>query len=184
MVLVRQLDRRVGECTAALGLILLEVTGMTQPRQELAFRITRGGSGDRIPGDVEFPREFNKTRGDQNILRREVAIERHLVGTGRLSDGVNADGVDAAAIEEFAGGRPAGRTNTGLRRAGRSAMVNYFIHRPVFASVIAVIMILTGLIAYSLLPVAQFPDITPPQVVVTATYPGASSQVVANTVTT
>jgi multidrug efflux pump subunit AcrB len=53
-------------------------------------------------------------------------------------------------------------------------MVDFFIHRPVFASVIAVIMILTGLIAYSLLPVAQFPDITPPQVVVTATYPGAS----------
>src|SRR6266446_5565912 len=105
MVLVRQLDRRVGECTAALGLILLEVTGMTQPRQELAFRITRVGSGDRIPGNVEFPREFNKTRGDQHILRREVAIERHLVGTGRRSDGVNADGMDAAAIEEFAGDR-------------------------------------------------------------------------------
>ena len=64
-------------------------------------------------------------------------------------------------------------------------MVNFFIHRPVFASVIAIIMGLTGLIVYSgLLPVAQFPDITPPQVVVTTTYPGASSQVVANTVTT
>jgi hydrophobe/amphiphile efflux-1 (HAE1) family protein len=63
-------------------------------------------------------------------------------------------------------------------------MVNFFIHRPVFASVIAVIMVLTGLIAYSLLPVAQFPNITPPQVVVTTAYPGASSQVVANTVTT
>jgi hydrophobe/amphiphile efflux-1 (HAE1) family protein len=63
-------------------------------------------------------------------------------------------------------------------------MVNFFIHRPVFASVIAVIMVLTGLIAYSLLPVAQFPDITPPQVVVTTNYPGASSQVVASTVTT
>src|SRR4029077_11849021 len=57
-------------------------------------------------------------------------------------------------------------------------------HRPVFASVIAVIMVLTGLIAYSQLPVAQFPDITPPQVVVTANYPGASSEVVASTVTT
>ena len=63
-------------------------------------------------------------------------------------------------------------------------MVSFFIHRPVFASVIAVIMVLTGLIAYNLLPVAQFPNITPPQVVVTATYPGASSQVVADTVTT
>ena len=40
---------------------------------------------------------------------------------------------------------------------GRTVMVNFFIHRPVFASVIAVIMVLTGLIAYSLLPVAQFP---------------------------
>ncbi len=63
-------------------------------------------------------------------------------------------------------------------------MVNFFIHRPVFASVIAVIMVLTGLIAYSQLPIAQFPDITPPQVVVTSAYPGASSQVVADTVTT
>src|SRR5882672_9327466 len=70
MVLVRQLDRRVGECTAALGLILLEVTGMTQPRQELAFRIARVGGGDRIPGCVEFPREFAETRGDQRVRGR------------------------------------------------------------------------------------------------------------------
>src|SRR6204780_5940911 len=63
-------------------------------------------------------------------------------------------------------------------------MVRFFIERPIFASSIAIIMVLTGLICYQLLPVAQFPDITPPQVVVTATYPGASSQVVADTVTT
>ena len=63
-------------------------------------------------------------------------------------------------------------------------MVSFFIHRPVFASAIAGIMVLAGLICYQLLPVAQFPDITPPQVVVTAAYPGASSQVVADTVTT
>src|SRR6266481_6273606 len=105
MVLVRQLDRSVGERTAALGLVLLELTDMAQPSHELAFRIARMGSGYRIPGNVEFPREFNETRGDQHILRREVAIERHLVGTGRLSNGVNADGMDAAAIEEFAGER-------------------------------------------------------------------------------
>ena len=45
-------------------------------------------------------------------------------------------------------------------------------------------MVLAGLICYQLLPVAQFPEITPPQVVVTAAYPGASSKVVADTVTT
>ncbi|HVJ77581.1 MAG TPA: multidrug efflux RND transporter permease subunit [Hyphomicrobium sp.] len=63
-------------------------------------------------------------------------------------------------------------------------MVNFFIHRPVFASAIAVIMVLAGTICYFLLPVAQLPDVTPPQVVVSAIYPGASAQVVADTVTT
>ncbi|MEA2858598.1 MAG: hypothetical protein QOC72_637, partial [Methylobacteriaceae bacterium] len=63
-------------------------------------------------------------------------------------------------------------------------MVKFFIERPVFASSIAIIMVLAGLICWSILPVAQFPDITPPQVIVTSTYPGASAQVVADTVTT
>ena len=63
-------------------------------------------------------------------------------------------------------------------------MVNFFISRPVFASAIAIIMVLAGGICYFLLPVAQFPDITPPQVVVSARYPGAGAQVVADTVTT
>src|ERR1700728_3044016 len=63
-------------------------------------------------------------------------------------------------------------------------MVAFFIHRPIFASSIAVIMVLAGAICYFLLPVSQFPDITPPQVVVSAVYPGASAQVVADTVTT
>jgi hydrophobe/amphiphile efflux-1 (HAE1) family protein len=63
-------------------------------------------------------------------------------------------------------------------------MVNFFIQRPIFASAIAIIMVLAGAICYFLLPVAQFPNITPPQVIVSAQYPGASAQVVADTVTT
>ena len=63
-------------------------------------------------------------------------------------------------------------------------MIRFFIHRPIFASSIAIIMVLTGLISFKLLPVSQFPDITPPEVTVTANYPGASAQVVADTVTT
>src|SRR6201986_4040908 len=63
-------------------------------------------------------------------------------------------------------------------------MINFFIQRPVFASAIAIIMVLAGSICYFLLPVSQFPEITPPQVVVSAIYPGASAQVVADTVTT
>ena len=63
-------------------------------------------------------------------------------------------------------------------------MVGFFIQRPIFASAIAIIMVMAGAICYVLLPVSQFPDITPPQVVVSAVYPGASAQVVADTVTT
>ena len=63
-------------------------------------------------------------------------------------------------------------------------MVNFFIHRPIFALSIAIIMVLAGAIALRFLPVAQLPEVTPPQVVVSTTYPGASAEVVANTVTT
>ncbi len=63
-------------------------------------------------------------------------------------------------------------------------MVNFFITRPIFAGVVAIIMVIAGIVGYLLLPVAQFPQIAPPQVVVTAAYPGASAQIVADTVTT
>ena len=63
-------------------------------------------------------------------------------------------------------------------------MVNFFIQRPIFASAIAIIMVLAGAISFRLLPVSQLPEITPPQVVVSAHYPGAGAQVVADTVTT
>ncbi|MBP1886051.1 efflux RND transporter permease subunit [Sinorhizobium mexicanum] len=63
-------------------------------------------------------------------------------------------------------------------------MIEFFIRRPIFASAIAIVMTLAGAICYFLLPVSQFPDITPPQIVVSANYPGASAQVVADTVTT
>src|ERR1700689_3050614 len=63
-------------------------------------------------------------------------------------------------------------------------MVDFFITRPIFASVIAMVMVLAGAVGYLLLPVAQFPEIAPPQVVISASYGGASAQTVAETVTT
>ena len=63
-------------------------------------------------------------------------------------------------------------------------MVSFFIQRPIFASAIAAILVLAGAICFFLLPVSQFPEITPPQIVVSANYPGAGAQVVADTVTT
>lgn len=58
----------------------------------------------------------------------------------------------------------------------------FFIDRPIFATVLAILMILAGLITVKTLPVAQYPDITPPTVRVMASYPGADAQTVAETV--
>jgi multidrug efflux pump subunit AcrB len=58
----------------------------------------------------------------------------------------------------------------------------FFINRPIFASVLSIIIVLAGVIALNSLPVAQYPDITPPTVEVSAVYPGANAQVVADTV--
>lgn len=63
-------------------------------------------------------------------------------------------------------------------------MLKFFIHRPIFAMVIAIIMVLVGGISLLVLPVGQFPSIVPPQVQVSSQYIGASSDVVAKTVTT
>ena len=61
-------------------------------------------------------------------------------------------------------------------------MALFFIDRPVFAWVIAIIIMLAGALAYVQLPVAQFPAIAPPQISITANYPGASAQTVEDTV--
>ena len=58
----------------------------------------------------------------------------------------------------------------------------FFIDRPIFATVLAIIMILAGVITVKTLPIAQYPDITPPTVMVRATYPGADAKTVAETV--
>jgi HAE1 family hydrophobic/amphiphilic exporter-1 len=63
-------------------------------------------------------------------------------------------------------------------------MVDFFIHRPVFSTVCALLIILAGAVCIPTLPIAQFPDLAPPQVGVTAVYNGASSQTVESAVTT
>ena len=62
-------------------------------------------------------------------------------------------------------------------------MANFFIQRPVFAWVLAIILMIAGGLAILKLPVAQYPTIAPPAVAVTATYPGADAQTVQDTVT-
>ncbi|HEX3599429.1 MAG TPA: efflux RND transporter permease subunit, partial [Lacipirellulaceae bacterium] len=61
-------------------------------------------------------------------------------------------------------------------------MVEFFVDRPVFSTVISIVIVLAGSIAVFTLPVAQYPEVTPPTVQVTALYPGANAQTVRDTV--
>jgi multidrug efflux pump len=61
---------------------------------------------------------------------------------------------------------------------------HFFIDRPIFATVLSLAIVIVGGVAYTKLPVAQYPDVAPPTVQVTATYPGANATTVANTVAT
>lgn len=56
--------------------------------------------------------------------------------------------------------------------------VDFFIQRPIFATVCALIIVLGGAVAIPTLPVAQFPNLAPPQVIVTSAYNGADAQTV------
>ncbi|GAB4224967.1 MAG: multidrug efflux RND transporter permease subunit [Kiloniellaceae bacterium] len=58
----------------------------------------------------------------------------------------------------------------------------FFIHRPIFASVISIIIVIAGVVTLGALPIEQFPQITPPTVQVSAAYPGANAEVVSETV--
>ena len=59
---------------------------------------------------------------------------------------------------------------------------HFFTDRPVFATVVSILTIVVGLIAYGALPVTQYPEIAPPTIVVSASYPGANAQTIADTV--
>src|SRR6266704_1428823 len=61
---------------------------------------------------------------------------------------------------------------------------HFFIDRPIFAAVLSIFITLIGGVAYFTLPVAQFPEIAPPTIVVSAAYSGASAEVVSDTVAT
>ena len=61
---------------------------------------------------------------------------------------------------------------------------NFFIDRPLFAMVVSAFIVIAGLAAFRALPISMYPDITPPTVAVTTAYPGASADVIAETVAT
>src|SRR5512132_2331278 len=61
---------------------------------------------------------------------------------------------------------------------------HFFIDRPIFAAVLAIVTVILGALAYVSLPAAQYPEVVPPTIVVRASYPGAPPEVIADTVAT
>ena len=62
-------------------------------------------------------------------------------------------------------------------------MASFFVHRPIFAWVISILIMLAGLLSIINLPVSQYPSIAPPAISITATYPGASAKTIEDSVT-
>ena len=60
----------------------------------------------------------------------------------------------------------------------------FFINRPIFAAVISIMTVMVGLVTLRSLPIAQYPEIAPPSIVVSAAYPGADAETIAATVAT
>ncbi len=86
------------------------------------------------------------------------------------------------AVTEARRRQPRRRRQQMHRRASAMSFSAFFINRPIFAGVISIIITLAGLIASQVLPIAQYPEIAPPTVVITANYPGASAETLARTV--
>jgi HAE1 family hydrophobic/amphiphilic exporter-1 len=63
-------------------------------------------------------------------------------------------------------------------------LTHFFIDHPIFATVVSLFITIVGGVAFLALPVAQYPEIAPPTIQITATYPGASAEVVSDTVAT
>src|SRR6202007_2021205 len=68
------------------------------------------------------------------------------------------------------------------RRTDPVKFPHFFIERPIFAAVLSILIVVFGIVAYPGLPVAQYPEIAPPTVVVSANYPGATAETLAETV--
>src|SRR5690606_735274 len=107
-------------------------------------------------------------RGERALRRRPHRRRRHSESAARRAGRSHLDS--------------RGKRRSLADRASAAVISAYFIDRPLFATVVSAFIVIAGLAAFQSLPVAMYPDITPPQVSVTTVYPGASADVVAETV--
>ena len=113
------------------------------------------------------------------------ARARRPRGDQRADAGAGGHEGAAAGAGRRAAARPARRRNRrNSRRLQPMRISHFFIDRPIFASVVSIVIVILGAVAFVRLPVAQYPEIAPPTITVAGQYPGASADVVASTVVT
>ena len=154
--------------------------------QDMKFVYVVGSDGIATRRNVELGNQ----RGDMRIVTTGLEGRRAGDRQGSAARAAGPEGRGRIGVAKVAAAAPAEPArdeacggSTERREPGAVAgMANFFINRPIFAAVISVVITLAGGIAVMLLPVAQYPEITPPTVQVNCTYPGASAKVVGETV--
>ena len=138
------------------------VEGMQMVRPGMTVK-TRPASLDTSTGS-EGPATYEARRECRNGRQAKTGAVRHRFSGPNASRALDSAPIDGQQCE--------------------TTMVNFFIDRPIFATVVALLMLLVGGICIFVLPISLYPDIVPPQVQVTTTYTGADAETVADTVTT
>ncbi len=118
-------------------------------------------SSGLAPGDRVIAEGMQKVRPGAAV--KEVPFDAPEIGGETGNDGPSSRKID---------------TNE-----GRAMLSRFFLKRPVFAWVIAIILMVAGCLAIYNLPISQYPPIAPPSIAITAFYPGASAETVENSVT-
>src|SRR5262249_22885044 len=172
-------------------------TGPVRPRAHCGERAQAGAAGERS-GDRHRPGPQVRPGGERQERRRVPAGEarRAVRGPPHHHRGYHAyrlghrERHPARAPRRHGGaaeGQHATRPAAGaVAPAGglveRQMFARFFVDRPVFATVLSIVIVIIGGVALNSLPIAQYPEVVPPTVNITATYPGASAKVVADTV--
>ena len=140
--------------------------------------VQRDGNGDAYVLTVN---------ADDTVAKRPVQTEGTLGSDWIVWHGLRAgEHVIVSGIQDAQPGKKvAPRPEDGVTQASRSEprVPQFFIRHPIFAWVIAILICLGGAIALSRLPIDSYPEVAPPQVIITAHYPGANAKTVESTVT-
>ena len=147
--------------------------------QSVKMLFTVAPDGTVVPKPVELG---PVTDDNLRVIRTGITADDQVIISGLL----RARPGQKVTPEQGTIGAPPAAPGCGAA-SGRGSLMNishFFIDRPIFAAVISILITLIGGVAYFSLPVAQYPDIAPPSISVTASYPGASADIVAKTVAT